>query len=201
MNTAYGGAMGSALTRNWWLVLLRGVAAVVFGLLAFFWPHITLFALVLLFGIYAVVDGIISLANAFGGEKRGQTRVWYALIGVLGIVAGIVAFVWPGITALVLIYIIGAWAVLTGIAEIIAGIGLRHETSSAWLLVLGGVISVIFGVLVFVHPGAGAVAVVWLIGFYAIIKGVEGIAFAFRLRDWQQHPTTGGMPGMPGAAA
>lgn len=200
MATRLNGTMGSALTRDWWVVLLRGVVAVLFGLAAFIWPGITLVALVFLFGVYAIVDGILSFGEAISAGKRSQSWIWPTVIGVVGIVAGILAFAWPGLTALVLLYIIAAWAVVTGIAEFIAGIGLRHEISNEWLLMLGGVISVLFGVLVFARPGAGALAVVWLIGFFAIVIGVERIGLAFRLRDWQEHPLTRGMPGTPHAA-
>jgi len=194
-------ATAMALARDWWIFLVRGIAAVLFGILAYVWPHITLLVLVLLFGIYAVVDGVLSLARAFGAGQRGQSWVWPLIGGLVGIVAGVAAFVWPGLTALVLLYIIAAWAVVTGICAIVAGVALRHEISNEWLLILGGVISLLFGLLVFVHPGAGALALVWLIGFFAIVLGVAQIALAFRLRDWQQHEMPGGRAGMPPAAA
>lgn len=200
MVTRLNGTMGSALTRDWWVVLVRGVVAVLFGLAAFIWPGITLAALVLLFGVFAIVDGMLSFGEAVSAGQRGQSWIWPAIVGVVGIVVGILAFVWPGLTALVLLYLIAAWAVVTGVAEVIAGIGLRHEISNEWLLILGGVISVLFGILVFARPGAGALAVVWLIGFYAIVIGVERIGLAFRLRDWQEHPLTRGLPGTPHAA-
>jgi uncharacterized membrane protein HdeD (DUF308 family) len=200
MATMLNGTMGAALTRDWWVVLMRGIVAVLFGLVAFIWPGITLLALIFLFGIYAIVDGILSFGEAFSAGQRGQSWVWPVIGGVVGIAAGVLAFAWPHITALVLLYIIAAWAIVTGIAEFIAGIALRHEISNEWLLMLAGVISVLFGVLVFARPGAGALAVVWLIGFYAIVIGVERIGLSFRLRDWQKHPLPGGMPGMPHAA-
>ncbi len=201
MTTRFSGATLTALARDWWVFLVRGIAAVLFGILAFVWPHITLFVLVLLFGVYALVDGILSLVRAFGAGQRGQSWVWPLVGGIVGIAAGIAAFVWPGLTALVLLYIIAAWAVVSGITEIIAGVALRHEISHEWLLILGGVISLLFGLLVFARPGAGALAIVWLIGFYAIVLGVVHIALAFRLRDWQQHEMPGGRAGMPPAAA
>ena len=195
-----GGAMGTLWAHDWWVVLLRGIVAVLFGLLAFFLPGITLIVLVLLFGIFAIVDGILSFERAFSASSRDESWIWPAVVGVLGIAAGVAAFVWPGRTALVLLYIIAAWALLTGIVEIIAAIGLRREISDEWLFVLGGVVSVLFGLLVFARPGAGAIAVVWLIGFYAIVLGIQRIALAFRLRDWQAHPMSGGAPQMPHAA-
>ena len=196
MATRLNRTLDSTLSHDWWLVLIRGVVAVLFGLLAFIWPGITLVVLVFLFGIFAIVDGILTLSEAFGASRRRQSWIWPAIVGVAGIVAGILAFVWPSLTALALLFIIAAWAVVTGIAEIIAGVRLRHEGSHMWMLVLGGVISVLFGVLVFARPGAGAVAIVWLIGFYAIVIGVERIGLSFRLRELGEHPLTGGTEGM-----
>ncbi len=200
MASKSGGAMGTLWAHDWWVVLLRGIVAVLFGLLAFFLPSITLIVLVLLFGIFAIVDGILSFERAFSASSRNESWIWPTIIGVLGIAAGVAAFIWPGITALVLLYIIAAWALLTGIVEIIGTIRMRREISDEWLFVLGGVLSVLFGLLVFARPGVGAIAVVWLIGFYAIVLGIQRIAVAFRMRDWQEHPTSGGAPQMPHAA-
>jgi uncharacterized membrane protein HdeD (DUF308 family) len=200
MASKSGGAMGTLWAHDWWVVLLRGIVAVLFGLLAFFLPSVTLIVLVLLFGIFAIVDGILSFERAFSASSRNESWIWPTIVGVLGIAAGVAAFIWPGITALVLLYIIAAWALLTGIVEIIGTIRMRREISDEWLFVLGGVLSVLFGLLVFARPGVGAIAVVWLIGFYAIVLGIQRIAVAFRMRDWQEHPTSGGAPQMPHAA-
>jgi uncharacterized membrane protein HdeD (DUF308 family) len=200
MASKSGGAMGTLWAHDWWVVLLRGIVAVLFGLLAFFLPSITLIVLVLLFGIFAIVDGILSFERAFSASSRNESWIWPTIVGVLGIAAGVAAFIWPGITALVLLYIIAVWALLTGIVEIIGTIRMRREISDEWLFVLGGVLSVLFGLLVFARPGVGAIAVVWLIGFYAIVLGIQRIAVAFRMRDWQAHPTSGGAPQMPHAA-
>ncbi len=200
MASKSGGAMGTLWAHDWWVVLLRGIVAVLFGLLAFFLPSITLIVLVLLFGIFAIVDGILSFERAFSASSRNESWIWPTIVGVLGIAAGVAAFIWPGITALVLLYIIAAWALLTGIVEIVGTIRMRREISDEWLFVLGGVLSVLFGLLVFARPGVGAIAVVWLIGFYAIVLGIQRIAVAFRMRDWQEHPTSGGAPQMPHAA-
>jgi uncharacterized membrane protein HdeD (DUF308 family) len=197
MDTRFNQTTATTLAHDWWIFLVRGIVAVLFGFLAFIWPQITLFVLVLLFGIFAVVDGLLSLARAFGAGRIGTSWVWPLVGGVLGIAAGVAAFVWPHITALVLLYIIAAWAVVTGICAIIAGITLFQEISNEWLLIVGGVISVLFGLLVFLHPGAGALALVWLIGFYAIVLGVAQIALALRLRDWQHREVRGGTAGMP----
>lgn len=201
MASSFNGTVAAALARDWWVILVRGVVAVLFGILALFLPSVTLVVLVLLFGVYAIIDGILSFARAFNAGRRGQSWVWPTVGGVVGIAAGILAFVWPGRTVLILVYIIAAWALVSGIAEIVASISLRREISNEWLLILGGVTSVLFALLVFIRPGAGALAIVWLIGFYAIVLGVERIALAFRVRDWQEHPLNRGMGTMPPAAA
>jgi uncharacterized membrane protein HdeD (DUF308 family) len=171
------------LTRHWWSVALRGVLAVAFGVVAWIWPHITVHALVLLYGFYALVDGLLALAALLvGGSLVRERRVWLLVEGVAGIAAGVIAFLWPGITALVLLYLIAAWAIATGILEIAAAVWLRRELRGEWLLALGGVVSVLFGAFLIVRPGEGAIAVVWLIGLFAIVFGVALIGLGLRLR-------------------
>ena len=156
------------------------MAAVLFGIAAFAWPQATLTVLVLLFGAYAVVDGVFALVYAFGsGRPFRGTRI---VEGLASVVVGVIALAWPGITALALLYLIAAWAVITGILEIVAAIDLRKVIENEWLLGLSGSASVIFGVIVAVWPGAGALALLWLIGGYAIVFGGLLIALAFRLR-------------------
>jgi uncharacterized membrane protein HdeD (DUF308 family) len=171
------------LSRNWWALALRGVAAILFGLLAFILPDITLTVLVLLFGAYMLVDGILAIVAAV--RTRGSDTRWGLLIveGVLGVLAGIIAFVWPGITALALLYLIAAWSIVTGILEMVAAIRLRREIEGEWALILGGILSVLFGVLLVVLPGPGILALVWLIGAYAVAFGVILIVLAFRVRN------------------
>jgi uncharacterized membrane protein HdeD (DUF308 family) len=195
------GPLARELSQAWWVILVRGVVAVLFGLLALVWPGLTLLALILLFGIYAIIDGVMSFARAFTAGRHGQSWVWPVIGGIISVAAGIIAFVWPGETALILVFIIAAWALLTGIVEIVSGIALRREITDEWLLILGGVISVIFGVLVFLRPGAGALAIVWLIGFFAIVLGVQRVAFAFRVRDWTQRIVPGSQKHTPPATA
>jgi uncharacterized membrane protein HdeD (DUF308 family) len=166
------------LARYWWAVALRGLLAVLFGLAAFLWPGITLVSLVLLFGAYALVDGIFAIVAAF------RAREWWPLLleGVAGIAAGVATFLWPGITALALLYLIAAWAIITGILEIVAAIRLRRVIENEWWLALGGVASIILGVVMVAAPGAGALGLVWAIGAYALLFGVIMIALGFRLR-------------------
>jgi uncharacterized membrane protein HdeD (DUF308 family) len=185
------------LERNWWAVALRGLVAVLFGLAAWIWPDVTLRVLVVLFGAYVLVDGIFALVMALRTSER-STR-WTALLieGILGIAAGVVTLIWPNITALVLLVIIAAWAIITGALEIAAAIRLRREIRDEWLLGLSGAASVLFGTILIVRPDVGAVAVTWLIGLYAILFGVLLLALAFRLRTWQRQSTMRGRGGMP----
>jgi len=174
-----------ALARNWWLLLLRGIVAIIFGVLAFVMPGITLLTLIILYGAFVLVDGVLAVGAAiWGGSGAMSTgpRWWLAVVGILGIIAGVLTFVWPGITALVLLVFIGVWSLLNGIFTIVGAIRLRKEIEDEWWLILTGAISVLFGLAVLVMPGAGALALVWLIGTYAILYGVLLVAFAFRLK-------------------
>jgi uncharacterized membrane protein HdeD (DUF308 family) len=170
-------------TRHWWMLLLRGLFAIVFGVMAFGWPRITLTVLVLLFGAYVLVDGAFAIAAAVTAPK--ELKHWWALLieGLLGIAAGVLTFLWPAITALVLLWLIAFWAVLTGVFEIAAAVQLRKIIAGEWLLIVSGILSVFFGLLLIVMPVAGALAVVWLIGTYAVIFGVLLCALAITLRS------------------
>lgn len=168
------------LARNWWALALRGLAAVLFGLLTFFLPGITLVTLVLLFGAYALADGLFNIV-AF---VRVASHHWALLLeGVIGIIAGILTFAWPAITAIVLLYVIAFWAMFTGIFEIVAGIHLRKAVANEWLLLVMGALSLLFGVFIMIAPGAGALAIALWIGAYALVFGVFLLALAFRLRS------------------
>jgi len=172
------------LARFWWAVVLRGVLAAAFGVVALIWPDITLRVLVLLFGFYALVDGLLALAAALiGGRLARSRRGWLILEGVTGIAAGVFTFLWPGITALVLLYLIAVWAVATGLLEVVAAVALRRELHGEWLLALGGIVSIAFGVYLAVRPAEGAIAVVWLIGLYATVFGVALVTLGIRLRQ------------------
>src|SRR5215212_9743894 len=179
-----GGPVLPVLARNWWVLALRGLAAIVFGVLAFVWPGITLWVLVLLFGAYMLVDGIFAIVAAV--RAAGQEARWWLLLieGVLGVLAGLVAAFWPGLTALALLYFVAAWAIVTGIIEIVGAIRLRREIEGEWALGLSGVLSVIFGVLLVVLPApAGLLSLVWLVGAYAVATGVLLLILAFRVRS------------------
>jgi uncharacterized membrane protein HdeD (DUF308 family) len=175
-----------ALADNWWLLLLRGVASIIFGVLAFIWPGLTLVALILLWGAYAIVDGGIALWAAISG--RGAvvaSRWWLAIVGIVGLLAGLVAFASPGLTALVLLMFIAGWAIVIGVMEIWGAIQLRKEIEGEWWLILSGLLSIAFGVLLFARPGSGALALVWIIGTFAILHGCTLIALAFRLKQFR----------------
>jgi uncharacterized membrane protein HdeD (DUF308 family) len=166
------------LTSKWWVVALRGLLGIVFGIVALVYPGITLVSLAFVVGAYAFVDGIFAIGSAFG--HGGREAVWYVLDGILGIAVGIGTFFFPAITAQALVFLVGFWAILTGIFEVIAGFEL--PLGKDWLLALAGALSIIFGVLIFVNPLSGAVAVVWLIGLYALVFGVTLLVFGLRLQ-------------------
>ena len=173
--------MFTQLFRNWWMFAVRGVAAIIFGVLALIWPGQTLQALVLVFGAFALVDGIFAVIVGIA-SRRYFERWWAVLLeGVAGVVIGLVTFFWPNITGLALLYLIAAWALITGIFEIVAAIQLRRVITGEWMMILGGLLSIIFGVLLFVFPSAGAISLVWVIGIYAIVFGILEIVFAYRL--------------------
>jgi uncharacterized membrane protein HdeD (DUF308 family) len=182
--------MVRALSQNWWLVLVRGVLAILFGISAILWPGITLLTLVIMFGVYAIFDGIVAIWTGFS-RTRASSRWWMFLLeGLLNIGAGIVALSSPGLATLVLIYIIAAWAVITGILEIVAAIRLRHEITNEWFLALGGVLSIGLGILLFLQPAAGSLAIIWMIAGYALVFGILLVILGIRLRGWKEPETT-----------
>jgi uncharacterized membrane protein HdeD (DUF308 family) len=182
------------LNRNWLLLAVRGLVAVLFGLLAFIWPGLTLLTLIFLFGIYAITNGALTLAVAFKAPKGYPRFAWLIVEGILSVLAGFIAFLMPGITALSLVILIAVWAIVTGAFEIVAAIRLRKVVSHEWLLVIAGIASLAFGVTILILPGAGALALVWWIGAYALAFGILLIMLAFRMRHWKKaFNTEGGM--------
>ena len=176
--------MRLALATNWWSLVIRGFLGVAVGILTFLWPGITFTALVFLFAGYALVDGVVSLTGAIRAISAHDR--WAALLveGIAGILAAVITVIWPALTALGLVLVIGAWATVTGIAEIAAAVRLRRYISGEWLLALGGIASIIFGVLVAVVPVAGALVIALWFGAYAMVFGVMLMALGFRLRSW-----------------
>ena len=179
------------LSDRWWMLTLRGVAGVIFGILTFISPQSSLVALVLLFGAYALVNGAINLAMAVRRPPDG--RRWTALLveSIVGIAAGVLTLVWPGITAIALLAVIAVWAIVTGVAQVVAAVRLRRTIRGEWLLALSGVFSVALGVLLLLAPVAGALALVLWIGAYALVFGALLIALSLRLRTFGRTPRTG----------
>jgi uncharacterized membrane protein HdeD (DUF308 family) len=177
------------LIHNWWAVALRGVVAILFGIIVLAWPGISLVFLITVWGAFALIDGVFSLVSAMRRAKAGESWGSLVLTGITGILAGLIAWIWPGITAAALAFLIGAWAIITGILEIVAAVQLRKLIRGEFWLGLSGALSVILGILLFLNPAAGAVSLVWLIGIFALIFGITLIALGFRLRSLQHERT------------
>jgi uncharacterized membrane protein HdeD (DUF308 family) len=171
-----------AATGHWWALALRGVLAILFGLAALLRPGIALEALILLFGAYALVDGVFSIVGVFGGARGGMPRWLLLLEGIAGIVAGIVAFFLPVLTAFALYFLIIAWALVTGVAEISTAIRLRREIEGEWAMTLSGALSILFAVVLLASGAIGIFTLVWVIGVYAVVFGVLLLIAAFRVR-------------------
>ena len=180
------GFVSKLIFRHWGFLMLRGIAALLFGVLALSMPGLTLVTLVLLFGTYAIVDGLIAIAAAVV-EQGIQHRWWLGLLGVMSVIVGVVTFRAPGLTGLLLLYYIAAWAVLGGALQIFGAVAVRKIIKGEWLLIAAGVVSVLFGIALFVRPGAGALAFITAIGLYAIIAGVLLMLFSLRMRSFAHH--------------
>lgn len=180
--------IGNRLARNWWTLILRGAIAIIFGLVALAWPTLTLTALVYLFATFWLAGGVL-LAIAALREHLHDTHNWLLLLeGIVGIAVGMLAFIWPGVTAFVLLYLIAAWAIVTGILEMITALQLRQAIENEWLPAVTGLVSLIFGVMLIIWPVAEALAILWLIAAYAIVFGILLLILGFKLRSWHnQH--------------
>jgi uncharacterized membrane protein HdeD (DUF308 family) len=184
--------MNMVLVRNWWALALRGLAAVLFGLIAFLLPGFALVWLVLLFGAYALVDGVFAIIAGIRAAERHE-RWWpFALEGLADIIVGVITFLMPAATAIVLLYFVSFWAMLTGVFRIAAAVRLRKQIQGEWLLIVNGALSVLLGIFLIIRPAAGLLTLVWLLGAYAIVFGVILIGLAFRLRGHRDR--------LPGAA-
>jgi uncharacterized membrane protein HdeD (DUF308 family) len=180
------------VVRNWWIVLVRGLCAIAFGVIAFAWPGLTLLVLVLMYSAHAIVDGIAAIVLGFQMRKSAEGVPWGAMIclGLVSVAAGIVAFAWPGITAFVLLVVIATWAIIRGVFEIIAAIKLRKVIDNEWCLGLAGLSSVVFGILLIAWPAAGILSLLWLIAAAAIAFGVLQIMLSLRLRGLKSRLTS-----------
>lgn len=178
------------LSRRWPLVVLRGVVAVLFGVVAIVWPAITVLSLALLFGVYTLLDGITSLTMGFGRAGDRSDRVYMVTLGVLGIIAGLIALIWPQITVIVLLVVIAVWAIVAGVTQIAAAVRLRKVIRNEWFLALSGAVAVVLGILLIVQPGAGAIALVVAIATFALVWGIVLIVLGLRLRQIARRSTT-----------
>jgi uncharacterized membrane protein HdeD (DUF308 family) len=172
------------LSRYWWMTLLRGVIWILFGIVVFVQPAISLVALTVLFGAFALADGIAAIVTAVSGRHEHENWWVLLLVGLAGIGVGLMTFLSPGLTALVLLFYIAAWAIVTGVLEIVAAVRLRKEIEGEFWLALAGVLSIAFGVMLIARPGAGALSVLWIIASFAIAFGVSLILLAFRVRGF-----------------
>jgi uncharacterized membrane protein HdeD (DUF308 family) len=174
--------MIETLKRHWWVPVIRGIAAIVFGIIAFAYPGLTIATLVLFFGAWVLIDGIFRVVGAIGHHADPDWG-FHLIIGIVGIIVGLLTFHAPQITALALIIYIAAWALMIGASEIAMAVKLRREIKGEWFLILMGLASIVFAILLLWNPVAGAAAVIWLIAWYAVVLGVLGIFFGFRLRS------------------
>ena len=175
--------MIETLKRHWWVPVIRGIAAIVFGVIAFVYPGLTIATLVLFFGAWVLIDGIFRIVGAIGHRASDPDWGWQLVIGILGIVVGLLTFHAPQITALALVIYIAAWALMIGASEIALAVKMRREIKGEWFLILMGLASIVFAVLLLWNPIAGAAAVIWLIAWYAVVIGILAIFFGFRLRS------------------
>ena len=174
--------MLSLVSRDWWVYAVRGIAAILFGIMALIWPGPTLAVLILLFGAYAFVDGVALLVALARGDVLARSHRWITgLMGALGIVVSIVTFVWPGMTALTLLYLVSIWAIGMGILQIASAIEFRREIDGEFFVVLGGIFSIVLGGLLVAFPGTGLLSLVWLVGFWAELFGFSSLGIAYRL--------------------
>jgi uncharacterized membrane protein HdeD (DUF308 family) len=175
--------MIETLKRHWWVPVIRGIAAIVFGIIAFVYPGITIATLVLFFGAWVLIDGIFRVVGAIGHRASDPDWGWHIVIGIVGIIVGLLTFHAPQITALALIIYVAAWALMIGATEIAFAIKLRREIKGEWFLILMGLASIVFAILLLWNPIAGAAAVIWLIAWYAVVLGILAIFFGLRLRS------------------
>jgi uncharacterized membrane protein HdeD (DUF308 family) len=174
--------MIETLKRHWWIPVIRGIAAIVFGVIAFTHPVMAIATLVLFFGAWVLIDGIFRIFGAIKHRGSDSDWAWQLVIGLIGIIVGLLTFHAPQVTALALVIYIAAWALMIGASEIVMAVKLRHEIKGEWLLILMGLASIVFAVLLLWNPVAGAAAVIWLIAWYAVVLGILAIFFGFRLK-------------------
>jgi uncharacterized membrane protein HdeD (DUF308 family) len=178
--------------QAWWALLIRGIFAVLFGIMATTWPGLTLAMLIIFFGAFVLIHGLMAVVGSIMARKEAEDWWIVLLEGIAGIIIGVMTFAWPALTGLVLAYFIAAWALITGLLKVFGAIKLRKEIEGEWLLIVAGIISVIFGIFVFARPLAGALAITWVIGIYAMLLGILAIILSFRVRGWQKKAEAAG---------
>ena len=179
--------MLQVLGRNWSALVVRGLLAILFGILTFVFPGLTLAVLVAFVGAYLLVDGAAMLVALVRGDPLARRSAWsVGIIGVLGVLAGIGAFIWPQITALSLLYLTAAWAIVMGVFQVVAAISLRREIEGELWLGLGGLLSIVFGIVLLINPGAGLLSLTWLVGLWAVMFGIANLVLGWRLRELHQ---------------
>jgi uncharacterized membrane protein HdeD (DUF308 family) len=183
MGTSTWIAGGATPAASKWALVARGLLAILFGFLVWVWPGLTLLVFTFMFGIFAIAGGIFALLSAVRAAEQNERWWMLALAGVVGIIVGALTFVWPGRTAIIVLYLIAAWAIVTGILEIAAAFRTRQAATSEWLLILGGVLSIIFGALLLAFPGVGLLSLLWLVGLWAVVYGITEIVYAFTRRE------------------
>ena len=184
--------MIAQLSSHWWLFLIRGILALALGILIPLFPGAAILTLALLFGAYALVDGVVAIIAAIRMNHAEGNWIWMLLEGVLGVIVGAITFIFPGLVALWLVFLFGAWAILTGILAIVSAFQIRQAIANEILMILFGAISIVAGIAIFVFPIYGVFALAWTIGIYAILAGIFLIGLAFRLRNL--HGTAAGSP-------
>ncbi|QEM81454.1 HdeD family acid-resistance protein [Halomonas binhaiensis] len=181
--------LAGLLAQHWWVLFLRGCAAIAFGVLAWIYPAMTVEVLIIMFGAYCLVDGVLGVITAVAGRKHNKHWAWLLLWGLASISVGGLTFASPGITALVLLVYIAVWAMVTGLSQLVMAFRLRKEVRGEWLMGLSGLASVVFGILLIVVPGAGAIALLWLIAFYAVLFGILLVVLSMRIRKFGKRET------------
>lgn len=180
------GVLADLYKDAWWMLLIRGILLVLFGVLAASWPGLVLYTLIIFFALFALLHGIMGVIGSIM-NRAGNDDWWLVLLeGVVSIIIGIMTFAWPGLTGLVLAFFIAVWAIVIGILKIYGAIKLRKAITGEWLLIISGIISVVFGIFVFARPLTGAIAIAWMIGIYAIVIGALSMLLSFRVRSWQK---------------
>jgi uncharacterized membrane protein HdeD (DUF308 family) len=169
--------------KHWWQIALRGFLALIFGILVLAWPGVALAILAIIFGAYVFVDGIFTLVAAVNYKAGAGRRTWLFIRGIAGIIVGLITFFWPAITALALVIIIAAWALVTGVMELIFAFKANQDSAIRWMFAISGILSLILGALMLAQPIIGALVIVWVIGAYAVLAGILLIILGFRLRS------------------